>query len=208
MFDKDGLVMFNRRFTVALALSAVAALAACQPKADEPKKLAFKSIDITGANYANHFALPDTEGKQRTLGEFKGKVLIVFFGFAQCPDVCPVMLAEVAEVKKQLGADGSKVQGVFITVDPERDTPPVLAAYVKAFGNDFVALRGSLEQTQATAKAFKVFFAKTPGQAPGSYNIDHTAGAYIFDTQGRVRLFSRYGSGAPALVEDVKLLLK
>jgi protein SCO1 len=208
MFDKDGPVMLKRRFTVALVLSAVAALAACQPKADEPKKLAFKSIDITGANYANDFALPDTDGKQRTLAEFKGKVVIVFFGFAQCPDVCPVTLAEIAEVKKQLGADGDKVQGVFITVDPERDTPPVLAAYVQTFGKDFVALRGSAEQTQATAKAFKVFFAKVPGQAPGSYNIDHTAGAYVFDTQGRVRLFSRYGAGVPALVEDVKLLLK
>jgi protein SCO1 len=208
MFDKDGLVMFNRRFALAFALTATTALAACQPKADEPKKLAFKSIDITGATYANDFALPDTDGKQRTLADFKGKVVIVFFGFAQCPDVCPVTLAEIAEVKKQLGADGNKVQGVFITVDPERDTPPVLAAYVQAFGKDFVALRGSLEQTQATAKAFKVFFAKVPGQAPGSYNIDHTAGSYVFDTQGRVRLFSRYGAGTPALVEDVKLLLK
>jgi protein SCO1 len=208
MFDKDGVVMRKRRFAVAVALSAVAVLAACQPKADEPKKLAFKSIDVTGADYAKDFALPDTDGKQRTLADFKGKVVIVFFGFAQCPDVCPVTLAEIADVKKQLGADGSKVQGVFITVDPERDTPPVLAAYVKSFGNDFVALRGTEEQTQATAKAFKVFYAKAPGQTPGSYNIDHTAGAYVFDTQGRVRLFSRYGAGAPALVHDVKLLLQ
>jgi protein SCO1 len=207
MFIEGGHRMLKRRFTLLIALTAV--LAACQPQAPQsPKKLAFKSIDITGAEYAKDFALPDTDGKQRTLADFKGKVVIVFFGFAQCPDVCPVTLAEIAEVKKQLGPDGAKVQGVFITIDPERDTPTVLSAYVKSFGDDFVALRGTDEQTQATAKAFKVFYAKVPGQTTGGYNIDHTAGAFVFDPQGRVRLFSRYGAGTPALVHDVKLLLQ
>jgi protein SCO1/2 len=207
MFIEGGIAMLKRRFTMLIALTAV--LAACQPQAQQaPKKLAFKSIDITGAEYAKDFALPDTDGKHRTMADFKGKVVIVFFGFAQCPDVCPVTLAEIAEVKKQLGPDGAKVQGVFITIDPERDTPPVLAAYVKSFGDDFVALRGTDEQTQATAKAFKVFYAKVPGQTTGGYNIDHTAGAFVFDPQGRVRLFSRYGAGTPALVHDVKLLLQ
>jgi protein SCO1 len=198
--------MLRRNFVIAPLLAALASLAGCQPK-DEPKP-AFKSIDVTGADYAKDFSLPDTDGKLRTLADFKGKVTIVFFGFAQCPDVCPVTLAEIAEVKKQLGPQGDKVQGVFITVDPDRDTPPVLAAYVKSFGTDFVALRGTEAQTQATAKAFKVFYAKVPGQQPGSYNIDHTAGAYVFDTNGKVRLFSRYGAGAPALVHDIQLLLK
>jgi protein SCO1 len=196
--------MLQRRHALALA---VLSLTGCAPEAKEVKKLPFKSIDVTGAEYAKDFSLPDTDGKLRTLADFKGKVVIVFFGFAQCPDVCPVTLAEIAEVKKQLGADGDKVQTVFITVDPERDTAPVLSAYVKSFGQDIVALRGSEEQTQATAKSFKVFYAKVPGQQQGSYNIDHTAGAYVFDTQGRVRLFSRYGSGVPAMVHDIKLLL-
>jgi protein SCO1 len=200
--------MLHRRHAVAFtALS----LLGCKPQAkdsQEAKKLSFKGIDVTGAEYAKDFSLPDTDGKLRTLADFKGKVVIVFFGFAQCPDVCPVTLAEIAEVKKQLGTEGDKVQTVFITVDPERDTPEVLSAYVKSFGKDTVALRGTLEQTQATAKAFKVFFTKVPGQTPGSYNIDHTAGAYVFDTQGRVRIFSRYGAGVPALVHDIQLLLK
>lgn len=180
------------------------ALIACS--ADKPRP-AFKNIDITGAEYAMALALPDVDGKQRTLSDFKGKVAIVFFGFAQCPDVCPSTLAEIAQVRKQLGADGAKVQPVFITVDPERDTAEVLKAYVGNFGSDVVALRGTLEQTQAAAKEFKVFFAKVPGKTEGSYSIDHTAGSYVFDPQGRIRLFVRYGGSAEALAGDVKLLL-
>ena len=177
-------------------------LAACS--AGKP---AFKAIDITGAEYARELALPDAAGRARTLAEFKGKVAVVFFGFAQCPDVCPTTLAEIAEVKKLLGADGDKVQGVFVTVDPERDTPDVLAAYVANFGRDFVALRGTPEQTLAAAKSFKVFFAKVPGKGEGSYTVDHTAGSFVFDPQGKVRLFIRHGGGAEAMAQDVKLLL-
>ena len=168
---------------------------------------AFQGIDITGANYAGELALPDPEGRVRTLAEFKGKVVVVFFGFTQCPDVCPTTLAELAAAKRALGADGARVQGIFVTVDPARDTPEVLRAYVAAFDPSFVALRGSDEQTLATAKAFKVYFNKVEGRTPGSYTIDHTAGSYVFDTQARVRLFTRHGAGEAALVSDLKRLL-
>jgi protein SCO1 len=167
----------------------------------------FTAIDITGANYANQFDLSDADGKRRSLADFKGKLALVFFGFTQCPDVCPTALAEIAQVKKALGADGARVQAVFVTVDPERDTAERLKAYVGHFGADFVALRGTLEETKATAKAFKVFYAKVPGKTEGSYTMDHTAGTYVFDTQGRIRLFTRNGMGAQALESDLRRLL-
>jgi protein SCO1 len=181
------------------------ALAACS--AEKPKP-AFKNIDITGAAYAKALSLPDADGKTRTLADFSGKVVIVFFGFAQCPDVCPSTLAEIAEVRQKLGAAGAKVQPVFITVDPERDTAQVLKEYVRSFGDDVVALRGTLEQTQAAARDFKVFFGKVPGKTEGSYTIDHTAGSFVFDPKGQVRLFVRYGGGTDALASDLKLLLE
>jgi protein SCO1 len=180
------------------------ALAACSGEKPKP---AFKNIDITGAAYAKSLALPDVNGKTRTLADFNGKVIIVFFGFAQCPDVCPATLAEIAEVRGKLGAEGAKVQPVFVTVDPERDTAAVLKDYVRPFGEDVVALRGTLEQTQAVARDFKVYFGKVPGKTEGSYTVDHTAGSYVFDPKGNVRLFVRYGGGADALTDDLKLLL-
>ncbi|MGA8514356.1 MAG: SCO family protein [Burkholderiaceae bacterium] len=173
----------------------------------EPKAQ-FKAVDITGADYAQNFSLPDQFGVTRTMADFKGKVVVVFFGFAQCPDVCPTTMAELAEVKKQLGADGDKLQAIFISVDPERDTPPVLKAYMANFDPTFLALRGTAEQTAATAKHFKVHYKKTEGTTPSSYTIDHSAGSYVLDTQGRIRLYTRYGSGAVALADDIKLLLK
>jgi protein SCO1 len=188
-----------------LLLVSLLALAACSRPDETPK---FQSIDITGATYASKLDLPDIDGKPRTLTDFAGKVAIVFFGFAQCPDVCPAALAEIAEARQRLGADGAKVQPVFITVDPERDTPEVLKAYVGNFGADIVALRGTLEQTQATAKEFKVFFAKVTGKEPGSYTIDHTAGMFVFDRAGKVRVFARYGAGVEPLAADLKLLVR
>jgi protein SCO1/2 len=178
-------------------------LAGCQ-KAEAP---AFKSIDITGAEYGRELELTDADGQRRHLADFKGKVLVVFFGFTQCPDVCPTTMVELAQVKAALGADGDRVQGVFVTIDPERDTAPVLKAYVTNFSPDFIALRGSADETKAAAKQFKVFYAKVPGKTPESYTMDHTAGSYIFDAEGRIRLFTRYGSGAEALTHDLKLLL-
>jgi protein SCO1 len=171
-------------------------------------KASFKAVDITGAEYARKLELPDADGKTRSLSEFKGKVVVVFFGYTQCPDVCPTTMAELSQVRRALGPDGDKLQGVFVTVDPERDTGPVLKAYMDNFNAGFIGLRGSAEQTQAAAREFKVFFAKAPGKTETSYTIDHTAGAYIFDTQGRIRLFSRYGAGPKALEEDVRALLR
>ena len=183
-------------------LAAAGALAACTPQAE------FKGVDITGADYARQLALPDADGKTRTLADWKGKAVVVFFGFTQCPDVCPTTLQEVAEVKRRLGADGDKLQAVFVTVDPERDTPEVLKGYMANFGKDFVALRGTPEETKAAAQQFKIYYAKSPGKAEGSYSMDHTAASFLFDPQGRARVFVRYGTGADALENDVRLLLK
>ena len=195
----------RRRSLIAATALGLAAgwLGGCQ-RADAPQ---FKGIDITGAEYARELDLTDTDGRRRHLADFKGKVTVVFFGFTQCPEVCPTTMLELAAVKKALGADGDRVQGIFVTVDPERDTAAVLKAYVGNFSPDFVALRGSAEETQAAAKQFKVFYAKVPGKAADSYTIDHTAGSFIFDSQGRVRLFTRYGGGAEALKHDLQILL-
>ncbi|MEY2619589.1 MAG: hypothetical protein RL522_2591 [Pseudomonadota bacterium] len=194
----------QRRFVLhgACATSLAAVLAACGK--DKPP---FKSIDITGADYAKDFALTDHLGQPRKLADFRGKVVVVFFGFTQCPDVCPSTLMELAEVKRQLGADGEKVQGVFITVDPERDTPEVLKAYMALFDPGFVALRGTPAQTEATAKDFKVFYKKVEGKTPTSYTMEHSAASFVFDPQGRLRLYVRPGSGPQVLVDDLRLLL-
>ncbi|WP_397535848.1 SCO family protein [Roseateles sp.] len=200
--------MQKRRLFLAGLLGVSAALAGCEKLGmGGSSKPAFKGIDLTGADYARDFQLVDQHGQARTLGDFRGKVLVVFFGFTQCPDVCPTTLAELAQVKKALGPDGERVQGIFISVDPERDTPDLLKAYLASFDPSFVALRGSADQTQAVAKEFKVYYAKVPGKTEGSYSIDHTAASYLFDSQGRVRVFSRYGSGAQALTDDLKVLL-
>jgi len=167
----------------------------------------FKSIDITGADYAAALELPDTSGKRRTLAEFKGRVVVLFFGYTQCPDVCPTTMAELAVVKKQLGGDGAKVVPIFVTVDPERDTSQLLAAYVTNFGPDFVALRGTPEETKAVAKAFKIFYSKVSGKTEGSYTVDHTARSYVYDTRGRLRLATRFGAGPDALASDLRQLL-
>jgi protein SCO1/2 len=186
----------------ALALTG-SLLSACSK--DAP---AFRGVDITGADYARDFELTDAHGKVRTLKDFAGKVVIVFFGYTQCPDVCPTSLQELAETKRLLGADGDKLQGVFVTVDPERDTSELLAAYMVNFDPSFVALRPTPEQLPEVTKAFKIYYKKVPGQTPTSYTMDHSAGSYMYDASGRVRLYNRYASGAPALAADVKLLLK
>ena len=187
-----------------LAMAAAALLSGCDGAAPKPS---FKGVDITGAEYARKLSLTDGDGQPRTLAEFKGKLVVVFFGYTQCPDVCPTTLAELAEVKRSLGVDGARVQGIFVSVDPERDSAALLKSYVASFGPDIIGLRGSLDETKAVAKEFKVFFAKAPGKTETSYTVDHTAGSYVFDAQGRVRLFTRYGSGAQALTDDLKILL-
>ena len=201
----------------ASAASAILALAACKPSspdsagagasgASTAEALHFNAVDITGAAYAKHLSLKDVDGKVRSLDEFKGKVVFLFFGYTQCPDVCPTTMSDLSAVRKKLGADGDRVQGVFVTVDPERDKPEVLKAYLAAMDPSFVGLHGSLAETEAAAKAFKVFYQKVEGRE-GGYTIDHTAGAFVFDTQGQVRLFWRYGMGVEALTADIKQLL-
>lgn len=197
----------RRRLLLANGLLACAALLPGCDRLGAPKASPFKSLDISGATYARELNLRDPDGRRRSLGELKGRLAVVFFGYTQCPDVCPTTMAELAEVKRALGPDGARVQGVFVTIDPERDTPELLKAYVGNFGPDFVGLRGTPEQLKAAAREFKVFYAKVPGKTEGSYTMDHTAGSYVFDTQGRIRLFTRYGSGAQALAADLKQLL-
>lgn len=196
--------MILRRHVITSA--ALFALGGCD-RLPASKPASFSSVDITGADYAKSLSLPDTEGRARSLADWRGKLVVVFFGFAQCPDVCPTTLAELAAVRKQLGDDGARVQVVFVTLDPERDTAQVLRAYVASFGNDIVALRGTPEQTLAATKDFKVFYAKVPGKTESSYTIDHTAGAFVFDTKGQVRLFVRYGAPPEGLASDMKTLL-
>jgi protein SCO1/2 len=172
------------------------------------EKPAFKGVDITGADYAQGWTLTDQHGQVRTLKDFAGKAVVVFFGFTQCPDVCPTALQEMVQAKQLLGNQADKLQGVFITVDPERDTAEVLTAYMANFGPDFVALRPTPEQLPKVAKDFKIYFKKVEGQTPTSYTMDHSAGSFTFDPQGRIRLYNRHASGAAALAEDVKILLK
>lgn len=190
-----------------LLLGAAALLAGCDNKPKASSKPFLSAVDITGADYGSKLSLPDQNGKIRTMADFKGKFTVVFFGYTQCPDVCPTTMAELAQVKKSLGKDGDRVQGVFITIDPERDTPELLKAYLTAFDPSFIALRGTLEQTAAAAKDFKVYYAKVPSKSADTYTMDHTAGSYVFDDAGRLRLFTKYGSGAEALAADLKNLI-
>lgn len=192
-----------RLVSLAITLGLAAALAACD--GGGPR---FNNVDITGANYARDFRLTDFDGRTRTLADFRGKIVVVFFGFTQCPDVCPTTLSDMAEVKKRLGADGDKLQVIFVTLDPERDTPQVLAQYVPGFDPSFVGLYGTREQTAVTAKDFKVFYQKVPGKTETSYTLDHTAGSYVFDREGRLRLFLRHGGGVEPIVADLKALLR
>ena len=186
----------------ALSISAAAVLTACSP--DGP---AFRGVNLTGADYARDFSLTDQYGQLRSLKDFRGKVVVVFFGFTQCPDVCPTSMQELAEVKAALGADGERLQGIFISVDPERDTLELLKAYMENFDPSFLALRPTPEQLPALAKDFKIYYKKVDGTTPTSYSMDHSAGSYLYDPQGRLRVYHRYGSGAEALTEDVRLLL-
>lgn len=189
----------------ALALgmaSGLVALVGCGQ--DKP---AFRGVDITGADYAQGWELSDQNGQVRTLKDYAGKAVVVFFGYTQCPDVCPTALQEMAEAKQLLGADGARLQSIFITVDPERDTPELLQAYMANFGADFVALRPTAEQLPKVTKDFKIYYKKVEGKTPTSYTMDHSAGSFTFDPQGRIRLYNRHASGAAALAADVKILL-
>lgn len=184
--------------------------AACSNKSNADAKAsspAFMNTDITGLGYARGFMLTDSHGKPRTLEDFKGKAVVVFFGYTQCPDVCPTTMMEMAGAMKELGPLADKVQVLFVTLDPERDTPDILSKYVPAFDPRFLGLTGDQAAIDTVAKEFRIFYQKVPGKQPGSYTIDHVAGSYVFDPEGRVRLFVRYGQGAAPIAHDLKLLL-
>jgi protein SCO1/2 len=184
-----------------LAISA-ALLAACSEK-----KLVFNSIDISGSEMGQDFAISDHNGQLRKLADFAGKVAVVFFGYTQCPDVCPTTMAELVEVKRLLGKDGERLQPLFITVDPQRDTPALLTAYMANFDPTFLALCPTPAQLAEVAASFKVYYKKVGDEKSATYTMDHSAGSYVFDPKGRVRLFVRYGLGAQPLAADIAQLL-
>jgi protein SCO1/2 len=170
-------------------------------------KPGFKSIDITGASYALDFELPDTEGLTRRLADFKGKAVVLFFGYTQCPDVCPSTLQELTQARQLLGDLGARVQGLFVTIDPQRDTAEVLREYMQSFDPSYVALIPTPQQLIETAKQFRVYYKKADGKTPTSYTMDHTAASFVYDPQGRIRLYTRYGLGPQALADDLRQLL-
>jgi len=197
-------VTLLRRTLKLLALSSVLWFAGCGEGGDSA---AFNSTDITGADFGKRFDLIDHEGERRQLVDFRGKVVVLFFGFTHCPDVCPTTLAEFNAVFGQLGDASERVQVLFVTVDPERDTPEVLRSYVTAFNPAFLGLTGTPEQIADVAGEFRIIYKKVEGSRPGNYSVDHSAGTYIFDPNGRLRLYARYGQGHESLTSDIERLL-
>ena len=197
----------RRAWVAAAGVALMPWFGGCDRLAELAGKPTFHSTDITGAEFARRLDLPDADGRMRSLADWKGKVTVVFFGYTQCPDVCPTTMAELALLRKSLGAEGDRLQTVFVTLDPERDTPELLRAYVANFGPGVTALRGSAEQTAAAAKEFKVFFQKVPGKAPGSYTMDHSAASFVFDATGKARLYVPYGGEPKGFAADVKRLV-
>jgi protein SCO1/2 len=192
-----------RALLAAVLAAAALALSGCAP--DAPR---FESADVTGAAFGKDFALTDHAGRARSLADFRGKAVVIFFGYTQCPDVCPTALSTLAEALRRLGPDADRVQGLFVTIDPERDTAELLANYVPAFDPRFLGLRGDAEATARTAKEFKVVYRKVPGTTPETYTMDHSAGLFVFDPQGRLRLFVSHGQGAEPLAHDLRELLR
>ena len=179
-------------------------LMACSPKPE------FKNVDITGSTaFGKDFSLIDPDGKVRTLADFKGKAVVMFFGYTQCPDVCPTTLTEMQQVMTLLGPKSDKVQVLFVTVDPDRDTAAILKQYVPSFDSRFLGLRPADEAAlEKVTKDFKIYYKKVPGNSPGSYTMDHSAGSYAFDQEGRLRLYIKHAQGPETLAHDLKELLK
>lgn len=195
-----------KKLLTAMMLSAAVLAAGCDKLPS--KTPAFVNTDITGLDYAKGFSLTDHTGKPRTLQDFRGKLVVLFFGYTQCPDVCPTTMAKMATVMKELGPASKDVQVLFVTLDPERDTQELLNAYVPAFHPSFIGLYGDKEATDRTAKEFKVFYAKTPsGDDPKNYTVDHMSGSYVFDREGRVRLLVRHEAEPGAIASDLRQLL-
>jgi len=179
-------------------------LASC---GDSQPSKSFVGTDITGADFSKSLALTDHNGTPRTLDDYKGKVVLMFFGFTHCPDVCPTTMLDLKNTMKLLGDKADEVQVLFVTVDPERDTQEVLAKFVPSFDSRFIGLRGDAEQTAETVKNFKIYYAKVPGKSENDYSIDHSAGMYAFDKKGKVRLYLGYGQKPEDIASDVQNLL-
>jgi len=195
----------RRRLAIrAAGLTALAfALASCARRAE-----GFLATDITGVEWGRDFKLTDHTGKPRTLADFRGKAVMLFFGYTHCPDQCPVTMAKMARAVDRLGDDGQRVQGLFVTLDPQRDTQEVLARYVPAFHPSFIGLRGSDAEVAHMARDFKVYFASQAPDESGSYPVDHMAAVFAFDPQGRLRLYMKGESDVEAMVHDLKLLVR
>lgn len=193
------------RLTGALLLAAF--LAACTPSGPPPAPV-FTATDITGVPWGHDLQLTDHLGRPRKLSDFRGKAVMLFFGYTHCPDVCPTALSEMARVRAQLGADAARVQGLFVTLDPQRDTPQLLSQYVPAFDPSFLGLRGDEQTTTAAAADFKVFSQKQKADARGDYTVDHSGVMFVFDPHGRLRLLMRPGMGVDAVTADIRQLLK
>jgi protein SCO1/2 len=194
-------MMVSSWMRAGLLAALFALLAGCQPKHK------FENTDVSGATYGKDFALTDHTGKPRTLADFKGKVVAMFFGYTQCPDVCPTTMVMMREVMQQLGDDANRTQVLFVTIDPERDTQALLKQYVPSFDPRFLGLTGTPEQIAATAKEFKVFYQKVPSDNAGNYTMDHFAGMYLYDPEGHLRLFVRYGQQPGPIANDIRALL-
>jgi len=186
-----------------LVVALTLALAGCGP--DGPQ---FKASDVTGTGFGRDFALVDHTGKPRTLADFRGKVVVLFFGYTQCPDVCPTTLSTLAETMRRLGPDAARVQVLFVTIDPARDTAELLSHYVTAFDPSFLGLWGDADATARTAKEFKILYQKQPGRTPETYTMDHSAGTFVFDGEGRLRLYVGHGQDAEFFAHDVRELLR
>ncbi len=188
---------------LALALGMFAALAMF--KADAPPK--FAAVDITGVGWGKDFSLNDHAGRPRTLADFRGKAVAMFFGFAHCPDVCPTAMAQLAQAMKLLGEEAQRVQVIFVTVDPQRDTPAVLSQYVPAFHPSFLGLHGDAAAIERTAKEFKVYYRAQPPNEAGAYSVDHSGQILVFDPQGRLRLLVKPDLAPEAIARDLRVLL-
>lgn len=192
-------------YTGLIAIFLFAGLTGCK---QENSAVKFTSTDITGVDFGNDFQLTDHTGRVRTLADFKGKAVLMFFGYTHCPDVCPTTMSDMAQALILLGKDAEKVQVLFVTVDPERDTQDLLAKYVPAFNPGFLGLWGDEAATAKVAKDFRIFYQKSKGSPPQRYDVDHTAGTYVFDPSGKLRLFMSYGKGAEIIAHDLRILLK
>jgi len=198
-------MIFNMKFSGLLVLALfLASITACNQQSVEKN---FHSIDITGADFGHDFRLTDHTGQVRTLSDFKNNIVVIFFGYTHCPEVCPTTMSDLASTIKLLGKDADKVKVLFVTLDPERDTQELLAKYVPSFNPDFVGLYGDKAATEKVAKDFRIFFQKQKGKSSQQYDLDHTAGAYVFDQTGKIRLFLRYGQGAESIAHDMRILL-